>query len=576
MARRLVRFSNSQESLGTNCGRRWSSAFAAIALLILVILLAWCTTASAAATLPSLGSAISYPSDPLSAVALEGPIHSPGGPYLYDQHGRVVFFHGVNAVYKRPPYELFLAPGKPWNFTAADASLIARLGFNVVRLGMTWKGLEPGTAPANDPSICTKGAPHDPGQFNQAVLDSYLQKLRKTVDLLGRFHIYTILDMHQDVYNEMFDGEGAPNWAVCTSGVPRTDPPGRWSRNYAAAAAGAAYGHFWTNNVVGDLQGEYGRVWAAVAGYFRTDSWVLGYDPMNEPFSTSLVNNGDEQQFDGQLQCFYTGRALVGSPSHDAPAIRCPRSDPALGVIPQIRAADPSHLIFYEPDIFGSRGRPNFVGPMNFSNLVFNVHIYCGQRSGKTGDPTNIAACAAQESRSLKRRAADRTDLASPLQPKAPAWFVSEFGATSSSALITRLASEADQSLVGWTYWAWKYYQDPTGSANEALVAPDGHLRSTARALARTYPEAIAGWPVSMSFNPTSGAFRLVYVPNHAVRAPTLISVPTRIHYPSGYCATVSGGTVISEPKSSFLEVRNSPNGRAVRVNVTSGSCSSR
>ena len=63
----------------------------------------------------------------------------------------------MNAVYKHPPFELFPAPGKRWNFSAADASLMARLGFNVVRLGMTWKGLEPGTAPANDPAICGEG-----------------------------------------------------------------------------------------------------------------------------------------------------------------------------------------------------------------------------------------------------------------------------------------------------------------------------------------------------------------------------------------------------------------------------------
>ena len=59
---------------------------------------------------------------------------------------------------------------------------MARLGFNVVRLGMTWKGLEPGTAPSNNPAICTRGAPHDPVKFSQAVLDRYLNTLRKTVD----------------------------------------------------------------------------------------------------------------------------------------------------------------------------------------------------------------------------------------------------------------------------------------------------------------------------------------------------------------------------------------------------------
>src|ERR1035441_3100083 len=133
-------------------GRRGLAHFALpLSLAIVVTVLARCTSASTG-TLPSLASPIQYPSS-IGASAVQGPIRSPGGPYLYDQQGRVVFFHGVNAVYNLPPYELYPAPGKPWNFTAADASLMARLGFNVVRLGMTWKGLEPGTAPAKD-SAC--------------------------------------------------------------------------------------------------------------------------------------------------------------------------------------------------------------------------------------------------------------------------------------------------------------------------------------------------------------------------------------------------------------------------------------
>jgi endoglycosylceramidase len=539
-----------------------------LSTIVLMMTVAGCTSSSPIA-LPSLGSPIRYP----TGAGVEGQIHSPGGPFLYDQQGRVVFFHGVNAVYKHPPYELYPAPGKPWDFSATDASLMARLGFNVVRLGMTWKGLEPGSAPANDPAICRPGTPHDPGQFNQDILDTYLGKVKETVDLLGRFHIHTLLDMHQDVYNELFDGEGAPNWAVCTSGAPNTDPPGRWSQNYGTAAAGAAFDHFWTNDVVGDLQGEYDRVWAAIATYFRGDPWILGYDPFNEPFSTSLVQSGDEK-FDGQLECFYTGQSFVGAASHGAPAITCPTSDPAVGVIPAIQEADPRTLVFYEPDIFSSRGSTNFVGPMNFANLVFNVHVYCGQRSGKTGNPTNIAACADQEQRSFTTRSEDRGDLGSSAQPGGPAWFLSEFGATSNPTLLDRLTTEADRSLVGWTYWSWKFYGDPTGSSAEALITSAGRLRSTASVLSRTYPQAVAGRPTSMSFNPTTGAFRLSYVANHAITAPTVVFVPTEVHYRGGYCARASGGAVVSKPGSEVLLVKNNRTGVSVTVTLASGSCS--
>jgi endoglycosylceramidase len=545
---------------------------AVVLTIVGVVSVGAASSTAAAPVLPSLSTRI--PMEPVMTdlAAVQGPIRSPGGPFLYDQQGRVVIFHGVNAVYKLPPYELYPAPGKPWNFSVADASLIAALGFNVVRLGMTWSGLEPGTASSNNPSICRPGAPGDPHQSNQAELTRYLDNLDKTVALLGRFHIYTLLDMHQDVYSQQFDGEGAPNWAVCTHGAQNPDVPGRWSQNYASPAADTAYRHFWTNDVAGNLQGEFDRVWAAVAGRFRADPWVLGYDPFNEPYSRSLVTRGDEQ-FDTQLQCFYMGTALASLSTHRAAPVTCPAHDPALGVIPRILAADPDHLIFYEPDIFGSHGRPNFIGPMNLPNLVFNVHVYCSYRSGLTGNPTDTAACASQGMRTLTHRSASRHELASVAQPHGPAWFVSEFGATSNVSLLDQLTREADRTLVGWTYWSWKYYGDPTGSTDEALVGPDGRLRSTARVLARTYPEAIAGTPASMSFDPATGRFRLTYVPDHVVSAPTVIMVPTLIHYPTGYCPRVSGGSVISGTGSQFLEVANAPSAHLVTVGVTAGPC---
>ncbi|HMK63541.1 MAG TPA: cellulase family glycosylhydrolase [Acidimicrobiales bacterium] len=552
-------------------GHRRTSG-AACALALISMLAATCGGPAGPPALPTLNAAVQPAPTVGGRPAVSGPLSSPGGPFLYDSHGRVVLLHGVNAVYKLPPYELYPDQGKPWNLGPQDASLMAQLGFNVVRLGMTWKGLEPGTAPANDPAVCAKGAPRDPGQFDRHLLDSYLAKLAKTVDLLGRYHIYSLLDMHQDVYNEAFDGEGAPDWAVCTDGVPSVHPPGRWSLEYGTRAAGVAFHNFWTNDVVGDLQGEYDRVWAAVAAYFESNPWVVGYDPFNEPFSASVVTVGDKH-FDGQLECFYAGKSYVGPPVAGGTPITCPAQDPAVGVIPTILKADPNHLVFYEPDIYGERGYPNFVGPMDFPNLVFNVHVYCGYRNPVTGNPTDLPACSAQDASSLATREADRPGLASAAQPTGPAWFVSEFGATSNSATLSAFTAHQDMALVGWTYWSWKYYDDPTGSADEALVMADGNLRSTARVLSRTYPEAVAGTPVSMSFDPSTATFSLIYTANHAVRAPTVVFVPTQLHYPDGYCARVSGGRVVSKPGSKLLEVSNRAAAGTVRIAVTSGAC---
>jgi endoglycosylceramidase len=551
-------------------------ALVVLALLPVGSLLTWLGLGSATTTgqppLPTLSSpTFRAPSDSGTAT-VSGRISSPGGPYLYDAQGRVVFFHGVNAVYKYAPYELYPDPNKPWNFSTADASLMARLGFNVVRLGMTWRGLEPGTAPANDPAICKPGRPSNPDQFSRAVLNRYLARLTKTVDLLGRFHIYTILDMHQDVYNQIFEGEGAPDWAVCTNGVQSIDPPGRWSLEYGTKAAGIAFSHFWHNNVRGDLQGQYDRVWGDVARAFEGNRWVLGYDPFNEPFSTSLIRLGDEH-FDAQLECFYTGTGHIGAALHGAPPLRCPKADPANGVVPTILANDPNHLIFDEPDNYASRGLPTYIGPMAFRNLVFNVHVYCGARSPATGNPTNIEACAAQEEHSLAVRASDRPEMASETQPKGPAWIVSEFGATSDPMLLAPITAALDARQVSWIYWGWKYYGDPTGSADESLLMADGRLRTTSTVLSRAYPQAVAGTPLRFSFSPETDVFDMAYLPDHRVHAPTLVFVPTQLHYRHGYCARTTGASVTSARGSDLLEVRNDRTARRVSVEITPGRC---
>ena len=210
--------------------------------------------------------------------------------------------------------------------------------------------------------------------------------------------------------------------------------------------------------------------------------------------------------------------------------------------MPTILADDPGHLIFDEPDNYASRGLPTFIGPMDLPNLVFNVHIYCGARSPVTGNPTNAAACAAQDEHSLGVRASDRPEMASATQPGGPAWFVTEFGATSDPQLLASITAAMDAQQVGWAYWAWKYYGDPTGSAAESLVMADGRLRSTARVLSRAYPQAVAGTPLSFTFSPSTDVFDMAYVPNHRIHAPTLIFVPTELHYPHGYCARITGG----------------------------------
>jgi endoglycosylceramidase len=500
---------------------------------------------------------------------VHGLLSSGQGGTIHDEYGRTVLLHGVNAVYKRPPYELYVDPGKPWNFTSKDAAAIAGLGFNIVRLGIIWAGIEPGTLGANNPAVCSPGPPTDPNQWNQAVADAYIARIRQTVDLLARYHIYTLLDMHEDVYSNVFGGEGAPDWAVCTNGLPITRLPGRWSNTYASPALNAAVHNFWTNDVVGDLQGEYDRAWAAVAAGFSNDPWVAGYDPINEPFTTTLEKIGPEE-LDIRLECFYTGTATPGRLLDGTQILSCPPADPKEGLIPTILAVDPNHLIFREPTVFASQGMPNYVGAMPFPNLVLNFHDYCGYRSGVTGNPYNLPACVAQEESTFIRRTSESPLVATSYEPLGLPVFMSEFGATRSPALLASLTRLANQALIGWAYWSWKYYDDPTGSSAEALASASGRLYSTAGVLSQPYPEAVAGLLTLINYDPTSHAFYLNFASDPKIHAPTLISIPARI-YPKGYCATTSAGRIVK--KNHAVEVTNGSTAKTVEVTVIPGPC---
>jgi endoglycosylceramidase len=519
--------------------------------------------------------------EPLSRAPLAGLLQATGGPDLTDRWGRVVVLHGVNAVYKRPPFALYADPGKPWDFTPADAARIAALGFNVVRLGIIWQGIEPGTLGPDDPRVCTPGAPHDPMQWDPATAQAYLDRVAGTVETLARAHVYTLLDMHEDVFSSAFGGEGAPLWAVCTDGLRIGELPGRWSNTYADPALGVAVRHFWANDVTGDLEGEYLRAWQAVAERFRANPWVVGYDPINEPFTRSVTvtdpfsgpSADSDPEVAPNLECLYTGSAHPGRNELDGSVLHCPPQVPAVGLIPAVQQVDAAHPVFFEPDIFTSRGRPNDIGPMGLANLVFNFHAYCGYRSPVTGDPTNLAACARQEMRTMRRRSQERPDMAHPAQPGGPALFMSEFGATSSEALMALLTADADTMRTGWIYWAWKYYDDPTGSSNEALVLSSGGLSPTAAALSRTYPEAVAGTPTSFSFDPRTATFHLDYVANPGATAPTLVYVPVSVHYPHGYCAAATGATIVSRRDATSLVVRNDDRATTVTVTVHRGAC---
>src|ERR1700749_4514387 len=133
---------------------------------------------------------------PSSAKALEFPLPPPQhvGTWITDPQGRVMILHGLNQVYKVAPYE----PSTD-GFGDDDATFLQANGFNAMRIGVIWAAVEP-----------------TPGHYD----DAYLDSIASTVSTLAAHGIVSLLDFHQDLYNEQFQGEGAPAWAVQDGGLP--------------------------------------------------------------------------------------------------------------------------------------------------------------------------------------------------------------------------------------------------------------------------------------------------------------------------------------------------------------------
>jgi hypothetical protein len=155
-------------------------------------------------------------------------------------------------------------------------------------------------------------------------------------------------------------------------------------------------------------------------------------------------------------------------------------------------------------------------------------------------------------------------------QPGGPTWLMSEFGAERYAPDIAHVAALADANLVSWTYWSALQLHDPTGGPDEGLLRgprrqPD---RARARVLARVYPFATAGTPLSQAFDPKTEAFDLTYAADHSAHGPTRIWIPRAYHYRYGYRVEASGALVTSRPGAAVLTLVNRLGAKTVTVKV--------
>ncbi|MEM7140680.1 MAG: cellulase family glycosylhydrolase [Actinomycetota bacterium] len=360
----------------------------------------------------------------------------------------------------------------------ADWDEMARRGFSVIRLIVTWSRIEP-----------TRGE----------IDEAYLDQVDAYVRAAAEHGMYSVIDMHQDAYSafiatesedECADGsrpgkgwDGAPAWATITDGLS-TCVTGE--RNSAPAVV-AAWNHFWDDT--DGIQQRFVASWAAVADRFAGRPEVAGYDVLNEP-EVSRPAAELAPAYD-RLLADTIGAIRAAEAGRGAPHL--------IFVEPGIPAADGTHgLLFGDPAAVGA----------DVDGVVYAAHNY-GESISQ--DFTIEVTFDFYDS-----VASDRG---------MPSWF-GEYGFwdTSEPTLekVHRFAAAEDERVLGGAWWQWRQgCGDPhsldwgrpaafdqihlniVGCPGDVDLGPNEAFLSV---LGRGYPRVAPGRVVRLESDPATGA----------------------------------------------------------------------
>ena len=265
----------------------------------------------------------------------------------------------------------------------------------------------------------------------------------------------------------------------------------------------ALFGHLFNNDY--GLLDAFEAYWDHTSARFANNPYVVGYDPINEPFPG---NPGKDPYL------------LI--PGHFDKTKLAPLYERLFA---KYQSHDTNQQMWFEPVPF-----PDEIGvlsgmvfPVGFSTPpgadigsskhVLNDHTYCCQLSADecvTGEPqvAHAEQCSKWHEKRIGQRAKDAERLGVPL-------VITEFGACLTEGPCTQeinqVGDKADEHLVGWAYWQYKIYEDLTTSAStgaEGFWEQDGTLQEyKVKALARSYMPLTQGVLTSMQFDTETAQF---------------------------------------------------------------------
>ncbi|TMR90986.1 glycoside hydrolase family 5 protein [Nonomuraea basaltis] len=395
-------------------------------------------------------------------------------PVISDESGRQVLLRGVNVNQLNDywTYAPNMEASRP--LSEADFAGMAAMGFDVVRLAVSWSRLEP-----------------TPGAFDTA----YVNQIRQAVDQGAAHDMYTVIDLHQDAWGKfvaadedtscpagtdpMIGWDGAPEWATVLDGAPRCGFLGR----DISPAVSRAFTNFYRDR--DGIRSRLVATWGRLASEFATTSSVAGFDLMNEP------GYGDQPPLTSSL--------LLGS-YYDRAITAIRDAERKAGGFP--------HLIFFEPSVLWSGMGFDPAPPPGFSddpNLVFAPHPY--NESITMDQGLGLTMVSIERGLDLAQRMAERYGAA--LWPGEWGWFGDP---AADGAKVARYGAAEDRHMIGGAFWVWKQacgdphaYPGTAATGGNLMIVDCASGRDLpppaqyVSVLSRAYPRAVPGRLTSLT-----------------------------------------------------------------------------
>ena len=419
--------------------------------------------------------------------------------HLVDQQGRVVVLRGINARVEGV-FDVTFSDGRTAlqpipAFEASDATRMRQLGFNFLRLPINWSGIEPTNT--------------TPPTYDSA----YLSRVEAAVALARAAGLLVLIDFHQDAYSKEIGEDGAPLWAIRPAPEMLLQGPltaAELGRRRTAGQTIRAFETFFGPSADGaQLRARFAQMAAEVARRFRDDSSVIGYELFNEPIADDA-------------QCLAL-HAEVGA---------------------AIRSVDPRKLLVFEPPaIRNFLDRASLAtAPFPLAGGVYAPHIYTLVFSGTDAQRQSFTVDTLRGSHANAAREA--RSWGTPM-------IVTEWGYDPNGVrmedYVAAQSDLHDEYGASAALWLWK---ERSQGAWGLFDYDEANRRWTERptyrrALARVYPEAIAGWPRTWRFDRRARRFELEYEGSAAVTAPSVLFVPAAEDFVATFAVTCDGSAVM-------------------------------